>query len=92
MLQHVEMYHCLETRERRSKESEWMIWRPAEAGMYREAYLLAHHGHLSEAIELAEKTRIAEYGDMHNVDFRCVTKQRTVTLRAGVPSEDRIAR
>lgn len=89
MLQHIETYHVLETREQRN--GEWLIWHPAEAGMYREAYLMAHHGRLNEAIERAETLRIENYGNMHGIDFRCVTKQRIVTLRAGVPSEDRIS-
>ena len=92
MIEHREIFHVLETRSRRSEDSPWLIWNPAEAGMYREAYLMAYHGRLSEAIELAETIRIKEYGDMHGIDFRCVTKTRTVTLRAGIPSEDRISR
>jgi hypothetical protein len=90
MLQHVETYHVLETREQR--DGEWLSWHPAEAGMYREAYLMAYHGRLNEAIERAETIRLKNYGEMHGIDFRCVTQQRTVTLRTGVPSEDRIAR
>jgi hypothetical protein len=98
MLQHVETYHVLETREQR--DGEWLSWHPAEAGMYREAYLMAYHGRLNEAIERAETIRLKNYGEMHGIDFRCVTQQRTVsvssertvTLREGVPSEDRIAR
>lgn len=90
MLQRIETYHILETREQRN--GEWSIWHPAKAGMYREAYLMAQRGRLNEAIERAEIIRIENYGDMHGIDFRCVTKQRTVTLRTGVASEDRIAR
>ena len=85
MREYTERYHVLEISER------GQIWHAAEAGMYREAFVLAHHGRISEAIELAETTRIKEYGDMHNTDFRVVTKTRTVTAN-GAMTEFRMAR
>lgn len=90
MIEHTERFHVLETREQRG--GEWTTWRPAEAGMYRTAYLMAYHGMLSQAIEEAETIRIREYGDMHGVDFRCVTTTRTVTFNAGNAFDDRVAR
>lgn len=89
MIEHKKTNHVLETRDRRGET--WLIWRPANAGMYRKASLLAYHGRLHEAIESAEATRVSEFGDMHDVDFRCVTTSRTVTIFGDLGIEDRVA-
>ena len=54
-------------------------WFPVTAEMYNGAMLLAQVGQLIGAIEEAYAVRIAEYGNSHGVDFRCVTTTRTVT-------------
>ena len=81
MRQHVELYHTLEMR-RKVNADEWQSWHKPTAGMFRACEVMAYHGRLIEAIEEAERTQIENYGDMHGIEFRCVTKQRTVTATA----------
>ena len=77
MRQYTKTYSTLELREQRG--DEWTIWFPAQSGMYRPAFLLAYQGRLIEAIEAAQDIRIENYGNMHGVEFRCVTKTTTIT-------------
>ena len=77
MKQITETYHTLEILE------DGKVWCRIESGTYREAFLLAYYGRLSEAIELAERTRIESYGHMHGVRFRVVTTTKTITVNAG---------
>ena len=70
--------HVLEMR-----ESPNTIWHPPIAGMYKPAVRLAWQGRLTEAIETACDIRIREYGEMHGISFRCVTKTETITVLGG---------
>ena len=90
MRQYSETYHVLEVREMVS-EHTFSAWRKVIAGMSRPAELLAHHGRLVEAIELAEKSQLENYGHMDGHEFRCVTTTKTVTLLAGPIDESRLA-
>jgi hypothetical protein len=84
MRQYKETYTILEMREIRSKE--WTTWHKPLNGKYRPAELLAYQGRLTEAIERAQEIQIADYGNMHGIEFRCVTKSTTVT--ANTPLHD----
>jgi hypothetical protein len=88
MIKHSNVSHELQIREKNGEV--WSTWRPAIAGMYREPRRLAYHGQLSLALDAVEIIHIEQYGDMHGVDFRCVTRSRTVTLRSGEASPERM--
>lgn len=85
MRQFTESYHVLQVR--RKVGNEWNIWNKPVAGMFRPAELLAYQGHLIEAIEEAQRTQLREYGNMHGVEFRCLTKSTTVTIATGAIDE-----
>ena len=74
-------HHVLEQQDQRN--GEWCNWHKTTAGMFRPAEMLAYQGRLVEAIEAAETIQIENYGNMHNVRFRVVTKSVTVTTNAG---------
>lgn len=81
MRQYSETYTTLEMR-RKVNADEWQVWAKPLAGMFRPAELLAYQGRVTEAIESAELIQIENYGSMHGVEFRCVTKTTTITANA----------
>lgn len=54
------------------------VWMKAVAGMFEEARRLARVGRHLEAIDLAYKTQIENYGNTHGVTFRVVVKTETI--------------
>jgi len=74
MRQQTETWHTLEVRDKTN-----LIFRPASAGMYREANLLANDGLLERSMQKACDIHIENYGNMHGVTFRIVTKTTTVS-------------
>lgn len=78
MRQYTETYHTLEMR-RKVSSDEWNVWHRPVSWMFQSASLIAFYGRLVEAIEEAERIHIREYGNMHGVEFRCVTKSTTIT-------------
>jgi hypothetical protein len=74
MRQQTETHHTLEIRDQPN-----VIFRPAVAGMYREANLLASDGLLERAMQKACDLHIENYGHMRGVTFRIVSKTTTVT-------------
>lgn len=87
MRQYSETYHTLETR--RKLGDEWSVWQRPIESMFRPSVMLAYQGRLVEAIEEAEKIHIQNCGHMRGVEFRCVTKTKTVTVATGAIDEDR---
>ena len=87
MRQYTETEHCLEARTQRG--DSWTIWQRPEAGLLRPAVLLAYQGRLTEAIEEAQRLYIENYENMHGIEFRCMTKTRTVTVATGAIEADR---
>lgn len=57
-----------------------LAWHPVDVESFREACHLAHAGRSYEALLLAQDLYIDKHGDMHEVDFRVVTKEVTVTF------------
>lgn len=57
-----------------------IAWRPVDGEMFREAIHLAHAGRSYEALLSAQDVYITKHGQMHEVDFRVVTKEVTVTF------------
>ena len=90
MRQYSETYHVLELR-KLVAEDTYDVWHKPCAGMFRPAELLAYQGRLIEAIEMAEKIQIENYGHMQGHEFRCVTRTTTVTLLAGPMDDQRLA-
>lgn len=79
MKQLTETFHHLEIQRHPN-----LIWEKVQGGGFlRPAFLHAHHGRLTEAIESAETAWIEHHGSMHLVSFRCVTKSQTITVNAG---------
>lgn len=89
IMQLTQTYHSLEMR--RWRNDDWLAWSLTTAGMLQPARTLASQGRLTEAIEAAESIWIENYGNMHGVDFRCVTKTTTITVNAGAIDEGRFA-
>lgn len=81
MRQYSETYTTLEMR-RKVNADEWQVWAKPLAAMFRPAELLAYQGRVTEAIEAAEKIQIQNYGNMLDIEFRCVTKTTTITANA----------
>ncbi len=82
--QSTDSHTVLEMR-RKISADEWHVWAPPQAGMFKPAMLLASHGRICEALVAAEDIQIENYGDMHDVEFRCVTKSTTVSMTQAVP-------
>jgi hypothetical protein len=78
MNQYTETNTTLEMR-RKVGEDTWQVWAPPLAEMYRPAMSLAYQGRITEALELAERIQIQNYGNASFVEFRCVTKTTTIT-------------
>lgn len=62
-------------------------WRPALAKLYKQAQLAVFYGNLTEGIQLAEELHIENYGDMHDVEFRCITHTKTITTLGNASPE-----
>lgn len=62
-------------------------WRHVDAELFREANHLAHVGRSYEALLLAQDVYIAKHGQMHEVDFRVVTREVTVTFLGAFDAE-----
>lgn len=90
MRQYSETYHVLEVR-KLVAEHTFDVWHKPAAGMFHPAEMLAYQGRLTEAIELAERTQIENFGHMRGHEFRCMTTVKTVTLLAGPIDESRLA-
>lgn len=82
MQQYSKTEHVLQTRGK--LDSTWSSWYAPAAGMFQPAKLLAYHGRLTEAIEKAEEIYMENYGNMHGVEFRCLTVTKTVTVNMGI--------
>lgn len=63
---------------RQVNETSWQIWCKPTAGMFRSAEVLADQCRISEAIQAAEEIQVNNYGNMFGIQFRCVTKSKTV--------------
>ncbi len=56
------------------------VWRPAQHDRYAEARALTEAGRSYEALLTAQDAYIAQYGNMHGVEFRVVTHEVTVSV------------
>jgi hypothetical protein len=74
MKQQIETESHLEVQDRPG-----LSFRSVSEGMYQEAKKLAWEGHLYSALNKAMDIRIANYGDMHGITFRVVTKSTIIT-------------
>lgn len=81
--------HVLEMRQLVAPDT-YDSWHMPCAEMYRPAQVMAQQGKLIEAIELAEKITIENYGHMCGHEFRCLTRTATVTLLAGPLGDARL--
>jgi hypothetical protein len=82
MRQYTESYTVLEMRELR--QNKWSVWHKPLAAMYRPAEMLAYQNRIIESIETAQEIRIQEYGEMHGIQFRCVTKSTIVSVNTAL--------
>jgi len=82
MKQLTETFHTIESRYKVSA-AEWSIWARHPSCVCRDAELLAYQGRLIESIEEAQRAYIRERGNMHGVEFRCVTNTTTITVCTG---------
>ena len=75
MRQQTTTEHQLEIR-----DNPRVTFRPAIAGMYRPAHVLLTDGMIQRALVAAQDAHVENYGDMHGVSFRVVSKTTTVSM------------
>jgi len=63
------------------------IWRPASGDIFDQARQLTEVGRTYEALLTAQDAYIAKHGDMHEVDFRVVTREVTITVIGAMTPE-----
>lgn len=66
------------SRELEVRDRPGISFRPAIAGIYHPARVLAHDGNIESALNKAEEIYIENYGQMHGVTFRVVEKSTTI--------------
>lgn len=83
MRQYTTTYHRIQSRRRVGDSwTTWCALTPTQ--LFRPVELMVYHCKLIEGIEEAQRIWLGKVGQLHDIEFRCVTDTTTVTATAAL--------